>query len=821
MSHVILPMQAARFTAQHKIQNLYPHGFWVEQKLDGWRIQVHKTGDVIRLYSRSGKEYTDTFISIVDSIIKYKLLNVDNCILDGEILTWNVSRKKYGACSSLTTVAKATRDPLGARDYILVIRLWDVMQVNTDNLMELPLETRRKHLRAVVNTSDVLQVVPLIKFNGESMLYTWADATELLKMAMDRGEEGLVLKDPTSMYKSGRSVSAGWFKLKPDYLHNGTTEYDLLIVGARGGKGRSLNHFLVALAEDLLPGDDFPTRFRSVAHFTGMNTIEHRALVSILDGYMVPVKFSRKNGAISKNNTETVKFTRFKNTDRDFVQATWRATASLPEVKVVYSGKRNESCHWVFDPRFSVIVTIMADFRVIPTDTFAMKHTLRFSRIHQKGLRVHRPDLRVFGDEKPWWDCMPVSEWDKIVRASLDDTTAVGAAGSAGTCFVKISSKRHTDEPNKLHTQPHMKVFRAYNGGGGEHSKMLDNYVIHVQKCAPELLKELEECATYLGALVVAADPASGRVPNVYPGKTFIRIGTNTTSQAFVNCQRNDRDLVSSSWLLDCQAREAKDPSAQPLSLMPVYMLHTSTTLQEEFAGKFDVFGDSYTEHFHTQEELDNLLENEKVWDEMSLHSDGELSDDGMRELEEDLMLHSDGELSDDDMRELEEDRVIHSADGLHTNPTHHLAWSVFGGVVALMLPLGPHDEIVLMLARARLIAGGAIIATPDNHCFFSRVTHIVVVGNSVSPECNLLDTVRSKLPSPIPETTTPLDGSGNGKVWPRKRRHEQQEPAAKWVVVSEAWVKARSGGAGTTPRTTSRRLEDMMPLPVPLLVQP
>ncbi|KAJ1464392.1 hypothetical protein T484DRAFT_1758127 [Baffinella frigidus] len=204
-------------------------------------------------------------------------------------------------------------------------------------------------------------------------------------------------------------------------------------------------------------------------------------------------------------------------------------------------------------------------------------------------------------------------------------------------------------------------------------------------------------------------------------------------------------------------------------------MLHTSTTRQKVFAEKVDLFGASYTERVHTPVELDNLLEKGEVSDEVSSHSDG------------------------DDLCEVEED----SAEGLDTN---HLPWSVFKGVVARMLPLAPFDEGVVAFACRRLVAGGAIIATPDDHSFFDRVTHIVVVGNSVSPECNLLDTVRSALSSPIPEKTTPLARSANGNVRPRKRRHGQQEPAAKWVVVSEAWVKARS---------------DAMPLPEPLLVQP
>jgi hypothetical protein len=741
----IVPMQSARMTTKQKLENMYPCGFWAETKLDGWRCELRKVGDVIQLFTRTGKEYTEIFRSIIDTITVDKLLTVDNCVVDGEILAWHKVRRAYGLCSSLLPTALGTRDPTGDDSNVqLVIRLWDVMHINDEQIMGLPLEIRRKRLRKIVTNTDVLRVVEPLKLDGECLLYTWADMTRLLKEAMDRNDEGLVLKDPASMYKPGtRKITGGWIKIKPDYLTN-TSEYDVLIVGAGGGKYKPAGDFLVAIAEDP-PAGGTPDHFHTLAHIGGMNDKEKGAVNEILRGHMVFVDFSSKT-VLSKQNTTLVTFKRMNvGSEHQYAIATWAATASLQAVQVCYKGGKREGCNWVFDPRFSVIITVKADFRVIPTKTFSMTHTLRFARLHEKGLRVHRPDLGINGDPKSWWDCMRVSEWGPIVESSRDPATTTRVLGG----FDKISSTK------RVKPSPQVQVgqsVRKYYGNSEKHPDgPLANHVIHVLQCGPEQQKELEEMAAGMGAHVVSADPDSGKVCKTFDGLKIIRIGTNTTSTSFKKCERFDRDLVCDTWLRDCHT------SQEAPELNPRYMLHTSSALKEVFAAKFDIFGDSYTKPFASLDEFDNILEDGKAWEEMSLNSDGDLSDGQVCDVEEDLL--SEGE---------------------------DLAWSVFKRVVAQLVSLDPSDACELALARARLTAGGAMISPSSDHVY--AVTHIVVVGSTAgdpqqSPDwlsAEDMATVHAALPSTEPYT--------------HKRRREQGL-ATDWVVVSTAWVKASMSG--------------------------
>jgi hypothetical protein len=276
--------------------------------------------------------------------------------------------------------------------------------------------------------------------------------------------------------------------------------------------------------------------------------------------------------------------------------------------------------------------------------------------------------------------------------------------------------------------------------------------VVHILPCEPEKLKQLEEMAAELGAHVYACKPPQ----RALHGKTYIQIGTNTTSQAFVVCQRLDEDVISDTWLRECYAAESQNARAKPPRLRPAYMLNTSTSLQLFFDNTFDMFGDSYARRFEDQEELDKLLDNENAWDEMSQHSDGNLSENDMRAIESDLLEYEDEDTGDDPAG------------------AQRFDWSVFSGVIALLLPLNQRDKPSLALAEARLRAGGAVIATSDSSDLADRITHIVVTGTQELEQEDL----RYALPVATAGT----------------RRRRRGNPV-KWEVVSTAWVEALRNG--------------------------
>ena len=115
---------------------------------------------------------------------------------------------------------------------------------------------------------------------------TTEDVLTALNEAIERGDEGLVLKHPLSMYKPDKRKDSGWYKIKPDYEHNLMRDLDLVIVGGYQGSGRRSNvisHFILAIAESV-PTGQTPKRFLTFAKIaSGYTDLQLRDLLKTLD----------------------------------------------------------------------------------------------------------------------------------------------------------------------------------------------------------------------------------------------------------------------------------------------------------------------------------------------------------------------------------------------------------------------------------------------------------------------------------------------------------------------------------------------------------
>lgn len=82
------------------------------------------------------------------------------------------------------------------------------------------------------------------------MNFSRNDCYEFLNEAIDQNEEGIVLKQLSSIYKPN-ARTAGWWKVKPDYVDSLSDQLDILVVGGYYGTGRrtGFSHFLLAVAQ--------------------------------------------------------------------------------------------------------------------------------------------------------------------------------------------------------------------------------------------------------------------------------------------------------------------------------------------------------------------------------------------------------------------------------------------------------------------------------------------------------------------------------------------------------------------------------------------
>jgi ATP-dependent DNA ligase I len=183
----------------------------VEWKLDGIRIQIHRRGDEVRIYTRNLNEITDALPGIADAVLH---LPVQQVVLDGEAL-W-MSDDGPAAFQDTVSQIDADAPPQG-----IVTFLFDLLHVDGDDLLDSPLEERAARLAAI---APELKIPAVITSDPE-------EGQRVLEEALSAGHEGVVVKDAASLYAAGRRGKA-WRKVKP------VRTYDLVVLGAEWGHGR-------------------------------------------------------------------------------------------------------------------------------------------------------------------------------------------------------------------------------------------------------------------------------------------------------------------------------------------------------------------------------------------------------------------------------------------------------------------------------------------------------------------------------------------------------------------------------------------------------
>jgi len=125
--------------------------------------------------------------------------------------------------------------------------LYDICLLNGRLLTNLPLKERIEILKEVVNVTE-----GRVELSKRVTATTIKDVVDALNDAIDRREEGLVIKDPDSVYKPGARAGGGWIKVKPEYQNQLMDQLDLVIIGGYYGKGRGggrVSHFLLGVAD--------------------------------------------------------------------------------------------------------------------------------------------------------------------------------------------------------------------------------------------------------------------------------------------------------------------------------------------------------------------------------------------------------------------------------------------------------------------------------------------------------------------------------------------------------------------------------------------
>src|SRR6266568_3512451 len=200
----------------------------VQPKYDGFRVQIHKDGGVVNIFSRNLETMTPMFPELVAATVS---LPVKSVILDGEAIAYSPESEEYVPFQETTARRRkegidefATRVPLRAF-------VFDVMFRDGTDLTPLPYEQRFAIVDEMLKGSDSLQTAPLTKTDSVEVL------TRELLDNISRGLEGIVAKRLDSPYQAG-ARNFNWVKLKRNTSGELTDTIDVVLIGYYGGKGK-------------------------------------------------------------------------------------------------------------------------------------------------------------------------------------------------------------------------------------------------------------------------------------------------------------------------------------------------------------------------------------------------------------------------------------------------------------------------------------------------------------------------------------------------------------------------------------------------------
>ncbi len=191
----------------------------LEYKLDGARVQVHKRGAEIRVFTRHLNEVTDSVPELVEQAAR---LPCETIILDGEAIALDAARRPLPFQVTMRRFGRRI-DVERVRERLpLSVAYFDCLHLNGTDLIDQPDRWRIQALHDVVPHDAV---VPRLVTDRED------EADEFLQRALAAGHKGIVAKAPQAPYQAG-SRGADWYKVKPAH------SLDLVVLAAEWGSGR-------------------------------------------------------------------------------------------------------------------------------------------------------------------------------------------------------------------------------------------------------------------------------------------------------------------------------------------------------------------------------------------------------------------------------------------------------------------------------------------------------------------------------------------------------------------------------------------------------
>lgn len=532
--------------------------FWIEEKLDGERMQMHMIQDSDHpggkrfcFWSRKAKDYTylygdglqDENSSLTRHLKNCFPSNVRNVILDGEMITWDMGIDKIVPFGTLKTAAiaeqqnKSGQDSAGHRP---LFRVFDILFLNDKQLTQYTLRDRHRALERVIK--PVHRRLEIHNYTSA----TNADAIEpLLREVVANASEGLVLKNPRSMYRLN-SRNDDWLKVKPEYMSEFGESLDCVIIGGYYGSGKRggiLSSYLCGL------------RVTQNHIQAGANPEKCFSFFKVGGG------FRAEDYAEIRHRTEG-KWIDWdsKNPPSEYIELGGGEARQYEKPDV-----------WI-RPKDSIVISVKAA-SVGPSDQFAKGFTLRFPRFRR---------LRL---DRSWDTALSLEEFQEL-KQRVDEES---------------KEKEMTVEDRKRRNPKRVKREIIIAGEdaapvefAGEKSKVFEG----IEFCVlSESLKPYKKTKTQLETLI---KENGGTVSQrAAPGTNMVLVADKKVVKVASLIKAGDVDIIRPKWIKDCLEH---DNDSFLLPFEDSHLFHATDALKEAAQQNTDHFGDSYARNISLDE---------------------------------------------------------------------------------------------------------------------------------------------------------------------------------------------------------------------------
>jgi DNA ligase-1 len=280
----IRPMLAERLGSSAEILEKLGGRCIAEYKYDGERIQAHKNGDNIILFSRRLENITDQYPDGVEYVRRY--VKAEDVIAEAEAVAVDPTTGEMKPFQELMHRRRKYGIKEAMAEHPITLFMFDVLYVNGKDLTQQPYPVRHNNLEKVIEQSDNIKVADYIIAENTEQLEKFFEKT------VESGSEGIMCKsvNEDSVYQAGARGWL-WIKYKRDYRSEMTDTVDLVVVGALHGRGKRAGTYGTYLLAAYNPDKDIFETVTKVG--TGFTDADLEKLPKLLNKHKISHKHPR------------------------------------------------------------------------------------------------------------------------------------------------------------------------------------------------------------------------------------------------------------------------------------------------------------------------------------------------------------------------------------------------------------------------------------------------------------------------------------------------------------------------------------------------